>query len=103
MEDAIEGATLDIVDDKVEVERFDCMDKREWYDVVVDVRKEGAGERNDEPVEAVVDIDEAVCEEATELRPRMGKLLHARALQAGHTALHSLLEHPVDHIWAMTC
>jgi hypothetical protein len=29
VEDAIEGATLDIVDDRVEVERFDCIDKRE--------------------------------------------------------------------------
>lgn len=29
VEDAIEGATLDMVDDKVEVEWFDCIDKRE--------------------------------------------------------------------------
>lgn len=57
-----------MVDDRVEVERLDCMDRREWYEVVVEVRKDGAGERKDEPVEAVVDMDEAVCEDATELR-----------------------------------
>jgi hypothetical protein len=70
---------------------------------VVEVRNDGAGDRNDEPLEAVVDIEEAVCEDATELRPRVGKLLHARALQAGRTAFHSLLEHPMNHIWAMAC
>lgn len=47
---------------------------------MVDVRNDGAGERNDEPVDAVVDIEDAVCEDATELRPRMGKLLHVRDL-----------------------
>ena len=36
---------------------------------MVEVRKDGAGERKDEPDEAVVEMDEAVCEDATELRP----------------------------------
>lgn len=60
VDEAIDGAMLDMVEDKVEVEWLDCMDRREWYEVVVDVRNEGAGERNDEPVDAVVDIEEAV-------------------------------------------
>jgi hypothetical protein len=49
---------------------------------VVDERNDGAGERNDEPVDADVDIDEAVWEDATELRPGVGQLLDARGRRA---------------------
>lgn len=102
MDEAIEGATLDMVDDRVEVERLDCMDRREWYEVVVEVRKDGAGERKDEPVEAVVDMDEAVCEDATELRPRVCELVGRWFAMGERTALHGLLEHAVDHVRAMS-
>lgn len=101
-DEAIDGAMLDIVEDSVDVDMLDCIDKREWYDVVVDVRKEGAGERKDEPDEAVVEMDEAVCEDATELRPGEGQLVSTRGRRAQHTAVHCLLEHPMDHVGAMS-
>lgn len=68
------------------------------------MRYEGAAdERNDEPPEArdmVEDVCE-VCEDATELRPVSCQLPHAHVGPALRTAVHSLLEHALDHVRTM--
>jgi hypothetical protein len=77
LEDATDGAKSLAMVEMVEVDMLDATEKREWYELVVDVRYEGAEERKDEPPEARDMLEDVVCEDATELRPVPCKLPRA--------------------------